>query len=186
MAGIEDLIEFAETSNPKIVDKNKIRVYRGYEKMPLKKRSIFNNPQHMRKYFTENLADAKWYAQRQNTLKGKVSYLDLTKDQFDKAKKLSRSNLTRLGGEVIVDEDLLKKQKTDILRTILARAGNLTPLALKGFNLLASLPVATLTMVVQSTPTNADEVNMQLEDFAKLNEENTNMDKALPVEVGDM
>ena len=41
-------------------------------------------------------------------------------------------------------------------------------------------------MVVQSTPTNADEVNMQLEDFAKLNEENTNMDKALPVEVGDM
>tara|TARA_Y100000361_G_scaffold105096_1_gene94795 strand:- start:101 stop:661 length:561 start_codon:yes stop_codon:yes gene_type:complete len=186
MAGIEDLIEFAETSNPKIVDKNKIRVYRGYEKMPLKKRRIFNNPQHMRRYFTENLADAKWYAQRQNTLKGKVSYLDLTKDQFDKAKKLSRSNLTRLGGEVIVDEDLLKKQKTDILRTILARAGNLTPLALKGFNLLASLPVATLTMVVQSTPTNADEVNMQLEDFAKLNEENTNMDKALPVEVGDM
>tara|TARA_R100000322_G_C5354840_1_gene169335 strand:- start:99 stop:659 length:561 start_codon:yes stop_codon:yes gene_type:complete len=186
MAGIEDLIEFAETSNPKIVDKNKIRVYRGYEKMPLKKRRIFNNPQYMRRYFTENLADAKWYAQRQNTLKGKVSYLDLTKDQFDKAKKVSRSNLTRLGGEVIVDEDLLKKQKTDILRTILARAGNLTPLALKGFNLLASLPVATLTMVVQSTPTNADEVNMQLEDFAKLNEENTNMDKALPVEVGDM
>ena len=107
MAGIEDLIEFAETSNPKIVDKNKIRVYRGYEKMPLKKRRIFNNPQYMRRYFTENLADAKWYAQRQNTLKGKVSYLDLTKDQFDKAKKVSRSNLTRLGGEVIVDEDLV-------------------------------------------------------------------------------
>ena len=42
MAGIEDLIEFAETSNPKIVDKNKIRVYRGYEKMPLKKRRILN------------------------------------------------------------------------------------------------------------------------------------------------
>ena len=62
MAGIEDLIEFAETSNPKIVDKNKIRVYRGYEKMPLKKRRIFNNPQYMRRYFTENLADAKWYA----------------------------------------------------------------------------------------------------------------------------
>ena len=186
MAGIEDLLELSEINNPKIVDGNKIRVYRGYEKMPLSKRSIFNNPLDRGKYFTENLADAKWYAQRQNTLKGKVSYLDLTKDQFDKAKKLSRSNLTRLGGEVIVDEDLLKKQKTDILRTILARAGNLTPLALKGFNLLASLPVATLTMVVQSTPTNADEVNMQLEDFAKLNEENTNMDKALPVEVGDM
>ena len=186
MAGIEDLIEFAETSNPKIVDKNKIRVYRGYEKMPLKKRSIFNNTKHMRKYFTENLADAKWYAQRQKTLKGKVSYLDLTKDQFDKAKKLSKSSLTRLGGEVIVDEDLLKKQKTDILRTILARAGNITPLALKGLNILASLPVATLTMVLQSTPTNADEANMKLEDFAKLNEGSVNVDKTLPVEVGDI
>ena len=186
MAGIKDLIEFAETRNPKIVDKNKIRVYRGYEKMPLKKRSIFNNPQHMRKYFTENLADAKWYAQRQNTLKGKVSYLDLTKDQFDKAKKLSKSSLTRLGGEVIVDEELLKKQKTDILRTILARAGNITPLALKGLNVLASLPVATLTMVLQSTPANADEANMQLEDFAKLHEGSTNVDKALPSQPTDI
>ena len=90
MAGIEDLIEFAETNNPTIVDKNKIRVYRGYEKMPLSKRSIFNNPLDRGKYFTENLSDAKWYAQRQNTLKGKVTYLDLAKDQFDKAKALSK------------------------------------------------------------------------------------------------
>jgi len=176
MAGIEDLIEFAETNNPKIVDKNKIRVYRGYEKMPLKKRRIFNNPQHMRRYFTENLADAKWYAQRQNTLKGKVSYLDLTKDQFDKAKALSKSRSTRLAGEVIVDEELLKKQKIDILRSIMARAGNLTPLAIKGLNMIA----------LQSTPTNADEASMKLEDFAKLAEKNSNMDTAFNSEPKDM
>ena len=42
MAGIEELLELTETSKPKIVDGNKIRVYRGYEKMPLSKRHIFN------------------------------------------------------------------------------------------------------------------------------------------------
>ena len=186
MAGIEELLELAETSKPTIVDGNKIRVYRGYEKMPLSKRSIFNKTIDRGKYFTENLADAKWYAQRQKTLKGKVTYLDLIKEKFDKAKKLSQSRAVRLGGEVIVDEDLLKKQKTDILRTIMARAGNLTPLAAKGFTFLSSLPVSTLIMTLQSTPANADEANMQLEDFAKLNEGSTNVDKTLPSEPKDI
>ena len=163
MAGIEDLI----------------KVYRGYEKMPLSKRSIFNNPIDRGKYFTESIDEAKWYAQRQGTLSGKVTSLDLTKEQFDKAKDLSKSRATRLGGEVIVDADLLKKQKTDILRTIMARAGNLTSLAMRGLNVLASLPVATLTMVLQSTPANSDEANMQLEDFAKLAEENNLEDEGI-------
>ena len=119
----------------------------------------------------ENLADAKWYARRQNTLKGKVTYLDLIKEQFEKAKKLSKSRGTRLGGEVIVDDDLLKKQKTDILRTIAARAGNLSNVALKGLSIAASLPAQVIVMTLAPTEANADEVNMQLEDFAKLAEE---------------
>ena len=41
-------------------------------------------------------------------------------------------------------------------------------------------------MFLQSTPANSDEVNMKLEDFAKLNEGSTNMDKSLPTEIGDM
>jgi len=189
--GLESLLEFTETGKPKIVDGNKLRVFRGYEKMPLSKRSIFNKTIDKGKYFTENLADAKWYAQRQKTLKGKVTYLDLVKEQFDKAKKLSKSRAIRLGGEVIVDEDLLKKQKTDILRTIMARVGNLTPLAAKGLAFLSSLPVSTLIMTLQSTPANADEANMQLEDFAKLAEENnlemgSTMDKTLPVRSKDI
>ena len=186
MAGLADLLELTEINKPKIVDGNKLRVYRGYEKMPLNKRSIFNKTIDRGKYFTENLADAKWYAQRQKTLKGKVTYLDLMKDEFDKAKKLSKSRGTRLGGEVIVDSDLLKKQKTDILRTIMARAGNLTPLAARGLTFLSSLPVSTLIMTLQSTPANADEANMQLEDFAKLNEGSTNVDKTLPSEPKDI
>ena len=154
-----------------------VKVWRGTEKIPFKQQTKWPD---RGRYFFDNPRDAKWYAQRAKTLSGKISSLDLTSEQFDKAKKLSRSRTTRLGGEVIVDSDLLKKQKTNILRTIMARAGNLTPLAMKGLNLIASLPVATLTMVLQSTPANSDEANMQLEDFAKLAEGSTNIDKALP------
>ena len=39
-------------------------------------------------------------------------------------------------------------------------------------NVVCSCLLATLTMFLQSTPANADEANMQLEDFAKLAEEN--------------
>jgi hypothetical protein len=169
MAGIEDII----------------RVYRGTENIPADGFKPLRYPD-AGKYFTTDIDTAKNYATRANTLSGKVNYLDLTKEEFEKAKNLSKSRSIRLPGEVIVDDDLLKKQKTDILRTIMARAKNLTPLAVRGLNMLASLPVATITAVLQSTPVNADEVNMTLEDFAKLNEGDTNIDKSLLVEAGDM
>jgi cytidylate kinase len=57
---------------------------------------------------------------------------------------------------------------------------------MKGLNILASLPSATIGMVLQTTPANADEANMQLEDFAKLNEGSTNVDKALSSRSKDM
>ena len=151
MSGIEDLI----------------RVYRGTENIPADEFKPLRYPD-AGKYFTTDIDTAKNYATRANTLSGKVNYLDLTKEQFEKAKNLSKSRSMRLPGEVIVDDDLLKKQKIDILKTIMARAENLTPLAMKGLNILSSLPVATLTLVLQSTPANADEANMKLEDFARL------------------
>ena len=55
---------------------------------------------------------------------------------------------------------------------------------MKGLNILASLPVATLTMFLQSTPANADEANMQLEDFAMMaNKEKEGIET---INVGDM
>ena len=57
---------------------------------------------------------------------------------------------------------------------------------MKGLNAMANLPAATIGMVLQSTPANADEANMQLEDFAKLNEGSTNVDKALSSRSKDM
>jgi len=55
---------------------------------------------------------------------------------------------------------------------------------MKGLNMLASLPVATLTMVLQSTPANSDEANMELEDFAML--ANKKKEGIETIDIGDM
>ena len=99
-------------------------------------------------------------------------------------KKFTRNNLSK--NYNILSKKNKDKLKVDILKTFMSNAKALTPLATKGLNILASLPVATLTMVLQSTPANADEANMQLEDFAKLHEGNTNVDKALPSQLKDI
>ena len=143
-------------------------------------------------YFTPQKDFARYIAQGGSQGQGK-----LIGDLLGKVKslKIPLSKYKELGGnslEVnIRNPQLLKKAKTDILQTIMAKAGSLTPLATKGLNLIASLPVATATMVLQSTPANADEANMQLEDFAKLAEENnikmgSRMDKVLPSELKDI
>ena len=138
------------------------------------------------RYFTPQKEFARHIAQG-----GSLSQNKLIKDLSGKVKslKIPVSKFKELGGnslEVILDDATLGKAKTNVFQTFLARAGSLSPLAMKGLNMLASLPVATATMFLQSTPANADEANMKLEDFAKLAEGSTNVDKTLPTEIGDM
>ena len=168
MAGIETLIE----------------LFRGESELraPLSK----GFAERSGKFFTPNKDFARHIAQG-----GSMSQGNLIGDLTGKVKslKIPLSKYKELGGnslEVILDNDSLGKAKTNVMQTLLARAGSFTPLAMKGLTLLSSLPVATITMFLQSTPANADEANMKLEDFAKLNEGSTNMDKALPTEIGDM
>ena len=136
-------------------------------------------------YFTRDKDLAKYMAQGGSQsqgkligdLKGKVKKLDIPKKLFEK-----------LGGSDfqvnIRDPKILNAAKTDLLQTFLARVGSLTPLAMKGLNMLASLPVATAAMVLKSTPANADEANMQLEDFAMMaNKEKEGIEA---IEIGDM
>jgi len=78
------------------------------------------------------------------------------------------------------------KLKIDILKTIASNAKALTPLALKGLSIAASLPAQVVVMTLAPTKANADEVNMTLEDFAKLHEGSTNVDKVLPSEPKDI
>jgi len=120
------------------------------------------------RYFTPQKDFARHIAQG-----GSLSQNKLIKDLGGTVKslKIPLSKYKELGGnslEVILDDDSLGKAKKNLFQTFLARAGSLTPLAMKGLNMLASLPVATATMILQSTPANADEANMKLEDFAML------------------
>ena len=179
MAGIDDLrdrILFKHLSDP-------IRLYRGESEL----RSKMDFGDRRGKFFTRNPKLAKYWAQGGSQMQGR-----LTGDLFGKVKHLDipkklykEINPYDTWQTIIKDDKLLKTAKTDILQTIKARAGSLTPLASKGLAFLTSLPISTLIMTLQSTPANADEANMQLEDFAKLAEANnlnmgSNMDKALP------
>ena len=96
-------------------------------------------------------------------------------EAFDQSGQVStnRTSSSNLG---LLDKADKGRLKIDILKTLGLNIKNLTPLAMKGLNAMASLPVATVGMVLQTTPANADEANMQLEDFAKLNEKNSNTD----------
>ena len=96
-------------------------------------------------------------------------------EAFDQSGQPStnRTSSSNLG---LLDKADKGKLKINILKTLGLNIKNLTPLAMKGLNAMASLPAATIGMVLQTTPANADEANMQLEDFAKLNEKNSNTD----------
>ena len=164
MAGIEGLIE----------------VFRG----EAPSRSGLDFKENRGRYFTPDKNFAKYIAQGGSMSQGK-----LIKDFGGKVKslKIPLSKYKELGGnslEVLLDDASLGKAKTNLLQTFLAKAGSLTPLAIKGLNIIASLPVSTATMVLQSTPANADEANMQLEDFAMMaNKEKEGIET---INVGDM
>ena len=197
MAGIEDLIE----------------VYRGegIKLNPFRKRSSTRmntfGKKRAGRYATTLPKEAANYATKNfpnRILKTKITPLELevgkkvfhqvepeytdegvkTKRLRKNIRKFTRDNLSK--NYNILSKKNKDKLKVDILKTFMSNAKALTPLATKGLNILASLPVATLTMVLQSTPANADEANMQLEDFAKLHEGNTNVDKALPSQLKDI
>jgi len=169
MAGIEDLIEIFRGEAP-----SRSGMAKGFGD----RSSKFYTPQ---KSFARHIARG-----------GSMSQGNLIGDLTGKVKslKIPLSKYKELGGnslQVILDDPkLLNAAKTDVMQTFLARAGSLTPLAMKGLTYLSSLPAATAMMFFQSTPANSDEANMKLEDFAKLNEGSSNIDKALPTEIGDM
>ena len=159
MAGIEDLIE----------------VYRGEplldRKWPKFKADKIT-PEKMRgRWFTKSKNVARFFADKFPSV---IKSAKIPIKSFDIGKKLQKA--AKLGSylhpnEFLMPRNQLGKVKVNLLQTFLANAKALSPLAIKGLNTLASLPVATLTMVLQSTPANADEANMKLEDFAKLVEE---------------
>ena len=152
MAGIKDLIE----------------IYRGenLNYNPFKKATGT-----VGRFVTDNLEYAKEAA---NKFPAIIKSANIPKKTFLKSMELfdksnqPTTNVTSQSRLGLLDRADTNKLKIDILKTLGVNIKNLTPLAIKGLNIMANLPAATLGMVLQSTPANADEANMQLEDFAML------------------
>jgi len=134
------------------------------------------------RFVTDNLEYAKAAADKFPAIikSAKIPKKTLLKsmEAFDKSGQPTTNlgSKTKLG---LLDKADKSKLKINILKTLGVNIKNLTPLAIKGLSAMATLPAATIGMVLQSTPANADEANMKLEDFAKLNEGSTNIDKAI-------
>jgi len=197
MAGIEDLIEVfrGETINLNPFRKRSSSLYNTY------------GQRRVGKYATTLAKEAMNYATRKfpnRILTTKITPKELNIGQrvFHELEpdytaegvktKRIRKNIRKFTGDNLRKHyNLLStknkaKLKVDILKTFMSNAEALTPLATKGLAFLTSLPVVTLTMILQSTPANSDEANMQLEDFANLAQGDVNVDKALPVRSKDI
>ena len=182
MAGIEDLIKVYRGEN--VLDKLKnLFVDSGMTDKAKAK---------LGRFATTSADYAAGYARKfPNVIKSTSitpAALNIGKKLFDKAhfsQGAVGSGGHNVGALQILSKKNADKLKVDVLKTFMSNAKALTPLATKGLAFISSLPVSTLIMTLHSTPANADEANMQLEDFAKLAEENniemgSNMDKALP------
>ena len=171
MAGIEDLIEIFRGENVRL--------------------NPFRNKKNMwktGKFITDKAWGAASYARKFPAIiksaKVPKSTWTAAKTLFDKTHFVQPTTSSQTYG--LLNHADKNKLKVNILKTLGVNIKNLTPLAVQGLNVLTSLPVATIAMVLKSTPVNADEANMQLEDFAKLNEGSTNVDKALPSQPKDI
>jgi len=181
-----------------------IEVFRGenVKLNPFRKRSSssrnYKNLWKAGKFITDRAWEAASYAKKFpaiiKSVKIPKSKWTAAKTLFDKTHFVQPTTSRQTYG--LLSHADQNKLKVDILKTIGVNLKNLSPLAVKGLNVMASLPVATLTMALQSTLANADEVNMTLEDFAKLAEEaqpkkemmaeGGRIDKALPVRSKDI
>ena len=157
MAGIEDLIEIYRGENVRL---NPFRK-RGSS---FDKKNIWKAGKFISSRAWEAAAYAKKFPAIIKSAKIPKSAWKAATTFFDKAHFVQPTP----GTYGLLNHADKNKLKVNILRTIGVNLKNLSPLAVQGLNVLTSLPVATIAMVLKSTPANADEANMQFEDFAKL------------------
>jgi hypothetical protein len=79
------------------------------------------------RFFFDNPADARYYAQRQGTTTGKVLSVDVPEKMVNIGKKMSeRRRGPRLANEVILPKKFIGKEKVNIPQTAFARAQAIT------------------------------------------------------------
>ena len=105
-----------------------IRLYRGFEPnrtdgMRLSRSGMYD-PKLKGRFFFDNPADARYYAQRQGTLTGEVKSVDVPEKMVNIGRKVAeRRRGPNLPTEVILPKKFVGKEKLNIPQTAMARAG---------------------------------------------------------------
>ena len=177
MAGIQDLIEVYRGENLLDTLKNKIV-------NPLEKWNALSKAKEGR-FVTTALNYAKDYAKKfPNVIKSaKITprAIKIGEKLFNKAHFLQQDYGSVVGTDwykknygtlQIASKPTVEKLKVNVLETLISNAKSLTPLAIKGLQLLASLPAQAVLMTL--SPTKMGDGELRSEDLEKLNIDETN------------
>ena len=143
--GMDDIVKCADGCFVKVANKNPektlnkinkepqklIRLFRGEE--PARKTELYKPTKNMPGMYSESLkgrfyfdnpADARYYAQRQGSLTGNVKSVDVPENMVNIGRKMSeRRSGPRLSNEVILPKKFVGQEKINIPQTAMARAG---------------------------------------------------------------
>ena len=148
-----------------------IRLYRGEE--PARKTELYKSfkgdkPMYDEslkgRFFFDNPADARWYAQRQGTLTGNVKSVDVPENMAKIGSKMAiRRRGPNYGSEVILPKKFVGKETVNIPQTAMARAGAIVDKIKSGvkYNKDAGTFV--------NTTTNAPDTNFNAKTYAQDN-----------------
>ena len=103
---------------------NTVRLFRGEEpnRTSINVMSDLYSPKLRDRFFFDNAADARYYAQRQGTLTGNVKSVDVPENMVNIGRKMAnRRRGPNYGSEVILPKRFLPKVELDYIQTIAAR-----------------------------------------------------------------
>lgn len=183
--GMDDIVKCADGCFVKVANSNPektlkkinkepqklIRLFRGEE--PARKTELYKPTKTMPGMYSESLkgrfyfdnpADARYYAQRQGSLTGNVKSVDVPENMVNIGRKMSeRRSGPRLSNEIILPKKFVGKETVNIPQTAMARAGAIVDKIKSGvkYNKDAGTFV--------NTTTNAPDTNFNAKTYAQDN-----------------
>jgi hypothetical protein len=169
--GMDDIVKCADGCFVKVANSNPEKTLKKINKEPQKLIRLFRGEEPARKtelykatkgtpgmydeslkgrFFFDNPADARWYAQRQGTLTGNVKSVDVPENMVNIGKKMAdRRRGPSYGSEVILPKKFVGQETLNIPQTIMARAGAVKD-KLKWNNIKGAFETAEDTIATQA------------------------------------
>ena len=183
--GMDDIVKCADGCFVKVANKNPEKTLNKINKEPQKLIRLFRGEEPARKtelykatkgspsmyeeslkgrFFFDNPADARYYAQRQGSLTGNVKSVDVPENMVNIGRKMAnRRRGPNYGSEVILPKKFVGKETVNIPQTAMARAGAIVDKIKSGvkYNKDAGTFV--------NTTTNAPDTNFNAKTYAQDN-----------------